>query len=960
MPTLSKPPDIHLTPLEEALIKCVHSRYARINLEREFGGGYSGTRVFLILPVNPDGAADARVVTKTGPADALRAERDNYRAHVANALPFTAARVDEFCEQEGQAALNYVFAGDETLGKTVSLEDYYHSHTAQEVITTLTGLLDQALGPRWYRQSHPLNHSFRDEYGRHLPENLGAIVAAVFPNLPLTEGDRVKIPGVVGTYPDPLKMYPGLLDKPLEGRRSLVHGDLHLRNVLVDQSGKGWLIDFAKVRERHNLFDFIKLETYLRLMGLADEYGAFSWSEYAQFEQALNAAAMDGNATPPTDPSLAKAYEVIQAIRKIARSCMREPQNFNGEYLTPLFLYCLAMMKYYQSNRPMSTQLVFITACVVGLLLESETLAPRTSQQKTLLNYLNAVRKQCVDIFSTELVRPDRVYIPQFAATDTEHEVNLLDATTLFWAGKHRRIAVLGNYGMGKTYHAWRTILDQISQCEQKVEQKIPILYPLKKFSYTEAAGQEGHKRNLLRQILDHAILLDFPKIEEKEFVRWMEDGVVGIILDGLDELPALPRNKSWRDILAPVSEIDGVHLLLTSRTSYVLNPQRDLDGYTVYELLPWGAREWSQYLDRATDALKTVGGKDGLLNALSDKPKVSSLTTRPLWCFMIVAISEKLPGLGDLTLSGLYQEFLDTAIKRRPLTDSILPLSWQYYAMERFAEECIRTKEPSLGELHLLTMLSYVFESIGSEQLREYLINQVRTYAFLNCDQFRRYNFGHQSFEDYFVVTGSIRWLAEQATGYRSGPLQHIPYDPLLSLQALSNEQVILLVGILYEEWIQKSLEIIPSADGKSIQTRVLLFLQRELSTDQRSQQLKVNMFRIYIEMLRAASKEQHVSITGLSLKQLNLANMNLTNCIFQKVDFTSAVLSNTCFANSSFAGCVFSGAAIDGTDFTGADLTGADFRGVERPMQQPIFKNATGIQHTMTRAREQRFLFH
>ena len=366
MTQLSKPPNLVLTSLEETLIRKVHRNYAEIILEKEFGGGYGGARVFLVLPVNSNGAADVRVVTKTGSADALRNERDNYKNHIARTVPFTAAQVREYYEQDGQAALNYIFANGETLGQTVSLEEYYHTHTAQEIIRTLTGLLDKALGSRWYRESSPLHRPFRAEYGRHLPRDLDKIVTVVFSSLSSIAGDRLKIPGIAETYPHPLKVYPGLLDKLLESRRSLVHGDLHLRNVLVDESGKGWLIDFAKVEERHNLFDFIKLETYIRLMALASEYGAFSWSDYAQFEQALNASTIGQNPNPPIIGCLAKAYEVIQAIRRLAQPYMGDPRNFKTEYLPALFFYCLAMMKYYESNGAAPTQLIFITACVAA------------------------------------------------------------------------------------------------------------------------------------------------------------------------------------------------------------------------------------------------------------------------------------------------------------------------------------------------------------------------------------------------------------------------------------------------------------------------------------------------------------------------------------------------------------------------------------------------------------------
>ena len=40
--------------------------------------------------------------------------------------------------------------------------------------------------------------------------------------------------------------------------------------------------------------------------------------------------------------------------------------DFGAEYLPALFLYCLAVTKYYQDDVPRPTQLVFVTASVLG------------------------------------------------------------------------------------------------------------------------------------------------------------------------------------------------------------------------------------------------------------------------------------------------------------------------------------------------------------------------------------------------------------------------------------------------------------------------------------------------------------------------------------------------------------------------------------------------------------------
>lgn len=60
--------------------------------------------------------------------------------------------------------------------------------------------------------------------------------------------------------PDPLLKLPGLLYRSVPASRSVIHGDLNLENVLVGPGGFVWLIDFARTRTGHPLFDFAHLQ----------------------------------------------------------------------------------------------------------------------------------------------------------------------------------------------------------------------------------------------------------------------------------------------------------------------------------------------------------------------------------------------------------------------------------------------------------------------------------------------------------------------------------------------------------------------------------------------------------------------------------------------------------------------------------------------------------------------------
>lgn len=189
--------------------------------------------------------------------------------------------------------------------------------------------------------------------------------------------DRLNWAPDPGRYPNPLHFYPTVLNQILRGRKSIVHGDLHLRNILVDQTGRGWLIDFARVTERHNLYDFIKLETYIRQMVLSREEYHFGFTDYLQFEEALVAMSLGQAVTSLEHPALQKAYEVIRALRQIAAHFMAHPPDFHAEYFPALFLYNLAVLKYRENHGNKAARLAFATASVVGrTLLVPKSAAP--------------------------------------------------------------------------------------------------------------------------------------------------------------------------------------------------------------------------------------------------------------------------------------------------------------------------------------------------------------------------------------------------------------------------------------------------------------------------------------------------------------------------------------------------------------------------------------------------------
>ena len=470
--TVDTPASMSFSEDELAVIKRLYRGFETVIIDKEFGSGFSGSRVLRAIPVTRGGKQAAPKIAKLGPKSEVRGEETSYRQFVADYIPIMAARVERHVEHGDLGGLNYVFMGGGGLGRMVELEEFYAGHSAADLQGVLTRVLRDELGEHWYKQSRPLNCRVLAEYGAFLPESLvlwvrpgtadtvsrsplaatkeyesmtAAEVAEVYARcLPgsvvevselvvtkiepgkvvamdagrektkvkmkvaegadveadLAPGDTivvrgevvqnrdnhlrtavegavtgvlggtvrdgtVEIPGV-GSFTDPLARLPKVLDRVLAGRESIIHGDLHLRNIMVDEYANPWLIDFGLTREGHLLFDFIKLETYVRMMELGRSRDAFTFAEYIEAERGL-AARLDGAAPHPApqNAELAKAFAVIATVRDLAADFLLTAGDF-GEYRDALFTYSLGLFKYFSADDPWGHALLLGTALVLA------------------------------------------------------------------------------------------------------------------------------------------------------------------------------------------------------------------------------------------------------------------------------------------------------------------------------------------------------------------------------------------------------------------------------------------------------------------------------------------------------------------------------------------------------------------------------------------------------------------
>jgi CheY-like chemotaxis protein len=350
--------------------------------------GLTGAAVVRVQPTWGRGLGPS-YVAKVGRRDKVEIERANYEKYVAHYLPANTVTQVEAAYTRQVGMLLYTFAeGD--IRPLKEFDEFYKRNQPEAVAASLHNLFQNTCR-FWYDNPERRIEDLPQLYYKALrldEQKLTNRIQVVLPQfMPEQETFQFNQNPLEAT--NPIAWLAENRDEcVLPVYHCITHGDLTGRNIMVNESGQCWLIDFYRTYPSHILRDFVILESDIkfRLLPTTD------WGDFLRFEEALLKASQ-----APTSVSLdknlpaefQKAGQVITALRAIAYEFSRgrttDHLNSAREYLISLLMTTLNVVRLRHIPEERKLQAMLSTALICDAL---DRLAGR---EPTRLNFYDTL-----------------------------------------------------------------------------------------------------------------------------------------------------------------------------------------------------------------------------------------------------------------------------------------------------------------------------------------------------------------------------------------------------------------------------------------------------------------------------------------------------------------------------------------------------------------------------------------
>lgn len=352
----------------DAIVRRIYHDASHVTLE-PLHGGFSATTLH-VTAHDTAGRQMLPTVLKLSSVEMGRREEAACREYVHKYILNNGTVILGTATQGNHMGVRYNFVGIDGPGSRLAwLCDHYLRRPSAELVPIFDRLFTVILKP-WYGQPRWDRLRLFEE---HTPS------PSLFPNL-LADAERgmgvpadeptMRWPGIDRQLPNPyhaLKhIYPQRRGEATDWYAGICHGDLNMRNILLDERESIYVIDFSETCVRNIVSDFARMETVvlfetLRLDSDDDLRAA------AEFVSGL--VGQDSLSDKPefryrgADPMVSKAYDIICRLRHYA--------DVVTLFETGMMPYWLAMLQWtlpvasYINYNPWQKQLALFTSALL-------------------------------------------------------------------------------------------------------------------------------------------------------------------------------------------------------------------------------------------------------------------------------------------------------------------------------------------------------------------------------------------------------------------------------------------------------------------------------------------------------------------------------------------------------------------------------------------------------------------
>lgn len=338
--------------LEDLLCRLFYQ--AKGILVRPLTQGQSGTGVVRIQPFYGNRGIGREMIVKFGDFSKIQEEYHNFKEYVE---PFIgggrSTTVLDVRRTTHLGGITYSLLGTNN-DPLVDFADFYQRSDISQITDALDRLFLEICGPWYANHEHLQLLDLTSDYQRLFGYTEKQLEQIRSRHLKSVRGkQKLYFKSLTSKRPftNPLQVMAG---PPLVRPTYLctTHGDLNPHNLLVDNTGYMWLIDFQGTGKSHFLRDVAMLDSAIRFQLLNTEEATLE--ERLQMEEALcnidRFSQVEQLATKLSTEnlSLAKAYATIVHLRRLAcRLIEHIPSDDISEYYIALFYSALNTLRFF-------------------------------------------------------------------------------------------------------------------------------------------------------------------------------------------------------------------------------------------------------------------------------------------------------------------------------------------------------------------------------------------------------------------------------------------------------------------------------------------------------------------------------------------------------------------------------------------------------------------------------------